>query len=161
MYHTSYTPFCLRPNYKALLRESLNKWNGFSDINSPLWIHIGTYIKIGLPLTSYWIQLRACVKWVNKILPSAPTLGKPREAHKKVHPKNWNIWPDGLREYISIKYDINFNQLTHLGIIEPYYDQWHPKYNCHPICNVWNEINITYSTKIETSTRPCKLLERD
>ena len=37
--------------------------------------------------------------------------------------KKRNIWPDGLREYISIKYDINFNQLTHLGIIEPYYDQ--------------------------------------
>ena len=87
-------------------------------------------------------------------------LDKPSEANKKVHPKNWNIWPDGLREYISIKYDINFNQLTHLGIIEPYYDQWHPKYNCHPITDVWNEINITYWTQIETSTRPCKL-ERD
>lgn len=37
--------------------------------------------------------------------------------------KSRNIWPDGLREYVSIKYDINFNQLTHLGIIEPYYDQ--------------------------------------
>ena len=72
LYHTSTTPFCLGPNYQALLQESLNKWNGFSDINSPLWIHIGTYIKIGLPLTSYWIQLRACVKRVNKILPSAP-----------------------------------------------------------------------------------------